>query len=116
MRGNLSAQSRKRDALNLHIDALGQLLDGDAGPGGLVSEPLLVLRVHVGEGRHVGQEDVDFDDSLDGGASCGENGLQVRDARGRLLANGTLDEVALGVAGDLARAVDGRGCLDGVGL
>lgn len=45
---------RKGNALDLHVDVLGQRLDGDARTGRLLSEPLLVLGVHVGEQRHVG--------------------------------------------------------------
>jgi hypothetical protein len=38
---------RQRDTLNLHIDALGQLLDGDSTARWLVREPLCVLLVHA---------------------------------------------------------------------
>lgn len=110
------ARLRKGDALDLDVDVLGQGLDGDAGPGGLLGEPLLVLDVHVGEQGHVGQEDVHLDDAVERRAGRGEDGLQVRDAGGRLHADGALDQVALGVAGDLPGAVDGRRRLDGVGL
>lgn len=65
---------------------------------------------------HVGQEGVDLDHFLDGRASLLENGLEVGDAGGSLLLDGPFNEVALGVAGDLARAIDGGGRLDGLGL
>lgn len=135
--------SRQRDALDLDIDVLGQRLDGHAAARRLVGEPLGVLLVHslastsaaaadldaepssynvwrgaktYDEVGHVGDEDVHLDDLLDAGAGGGEHGLQVLDAGGRLLLDGALDQVTLGVAGDLARAVDGRRSLDGVGL
>lgn len=65
---------------------------------------------------HVGDEDVHLDDLLDAGAGGGEHGLQVLDTGGRLLLNGALNQVTLGIAGDLAGAVNGRRGLDGVGL
>lgn len=65
---------------------------------------------------HVGEEDVDLDDLLDAGAGRGEDGLQVLDARGRLLLDGALGQVAVDIPGDLAGAVDGGWGLDGVGL
>jgi hypothetical protein len=45
--GDNPRASREGNALNLDIDALGQLLDSDAAPGGLVGEPLGVLLVHA---------------------------------------------------------------------
>lgn len=69
-----------------------------------------------GKVGHVGQEGVDLDDLADGRAGLLEDGLEVGDAGGRLLLDGALDQVALGVAGDLAGAVDGGGGLDGLGL
>lgn len=65
---------------------------------------------------HVGQEDVDLDHFLDAGAGSRENGLEVLNALSGLLLNGALEEIALGVQGDLAGAVDGGGGLDGLGL
>ena len=64
--GNVS-QSRdnltpagKSNGLDLNGHTLGQLLDGHAGAGGLVSEVLLIDRVHLGEVVHGGDEDVDL--------------------------------------------------------
>ena len=65
---------------------------------------------------HVGQEDVALDDLFNRRAGLLEDGLEVGNAGGRLLLDGALDEVALGVAGDLSRAVDGVGRFDGLGL
>lgn len=65
---------------------------------------------------HVGDEDVDLDNLLDAGTSSCENSLQVLDAGGSLLLDGTLNQVALDITRDLARAVDGGRGLDGVGL
>ena len=48
------------DSLNLNRHALGQLLDRHAGARRLVSEVLLVDRVHLGEVVHGGDEDVDL--------------------------------------------------------
>lgn len=69
-----------------------------------------------GKVGHVGQENIDFDNLPDGGASLLENGLDVGDASTGLLLDGALNEVALGVAGNLAGAVDGGRGLDGLGL
>lgn len=65
---------------------------------------------------HVGDEDVDLDDLLDAGAGGGQDSLEVADTGSGLLLDGALDQVALGITGDLAGAVDGSRCLDGVGL
>ncbi len=69
-----------------------------------------------GKVGHVGQEGIDLDHLLDGRASLLEDGLEVADASGRLLLDGALNQVALDIAGDLTRAVDGSGRLDGLGL
>ena len=69
-----------------------------------------------GEVGHVGQEGVDLDHLLDGRARLLEDSLEVGDAGSRLLLDGALNQVALGITGDLARAVDGAGRLDGLGL
>ena len=134
--GDASRVSRQGDALNLDIDALGQLLHGDAAPGGLVDEPLGILLVHAlqgarsahctvtksgrgcshGEVGHVGQEGIDLDHLLDGRAGLLKDSLEVGNASGSLLLDGALDQVALGIAGNLARAVDGGWGLDGLGL
>lgn len=63
---------------------------------------------------HVSKEGVDLDDLLDGGASGLEDSLEVLDAGSGLLLDGTLDKVAVRVAGNLARAVYGSRGLDGV--
>lgn len=65
---------------------------------------------------HVIEEDVDLDNLVDVRASSHENGLEVADASSGLLLDGALDQVALGVKMDLARAVDCRWGLDGLGL
>jgi hypothetical protein len=81
-----------------------------------VDHPLLVLPVHLGEGGHVGQEDIDLDDLVDGRAGLDEDGLEVLEAESRFLGDGALDQVTSRVQVDLPRAVDGSGRLDGVGL
>jgi len=50
----------KGDGLDLDGDALGQLLNSHAGASRLVSEVLLVDRVHLGEVVHGGDKDVDL--------------------------------------------------------
>lgn len=65
---------------------------------------------------HVTEEDVDFDNLVDVRASSNEDGLEVADASSGLLLDGAPDQVALGVKMDLARAVDCRRGLDGLGL
>ena len=59
-------QSQHGDSLNLNQHALGQLVDGNACPGRLVREPLLVLAVHLCEVGHVGNEDLDRRYQLNG--------------------------------------------------
>ena len=50
-------------------------------PAGLDVAPVgLVDLVHGGEVVHIGEEDVDLDDVLDGGAGLLEDGRQVLDA------------------------------------
>jgi hypothetical protein len=44
-------QSRQSDALNLNINALGELLDSNAAAGRLMSKPLGILLVHALYGR-----------------------------------------------------------------
>ena len=48
------------DSLNLDRHALGQLLDRHTGASRLVSEVLLIDRVHLGEVVHSGNEHVDL--------------------------------------------------------
>jgi hypothetical protein len=69
-----------------------------------------------GEVGHVGDEDIDLDDLLNGGTGLLENGLEVLDALSRQLLDGAGDDVAVDVGGDLARAVDCVGGLDGLGV
>ena len=65
---------------------------------------------------HVSDEDIDLDNLGDGRATLLKNGLQVLDAGSSLLLEGALDQVALGIAGDLTRAVEGGLGLDGLRL
>lgn len=69
-----------------------------------------------GKVGHVGQEDVDLDDLGNAGAGLGEDSLQVGNGGGSLLLDGALNQLASRIAGDRARAVDGGGGLDGLGL
>lgn len=53
----LDLGSTQCNALNLHRNALRQLLHCHTAPRRLVREELLVARIHVIEVRHVVQED-----------------------------------------------------------
>jgi hypothetical protein len=55
-----------RNALNLHRDTLGQLLDGDAAAGRLVRKVLLENAVHLGEVGHVVEENIDLKSGVSG--------------------------------------------------
>lgn len=50
--------SLQSNRLDLNRYALGQLVDGDACPGRLVREPLLIFAVHLREVGHVCDEDL----------------------------------------------------------
>lgn len=63
---------------------------------------------------HVGDEGIHLDDLLDTGAGSLEDSLQVLDAGSRFLLDGALDQIALGITGNLPRAVDGGWGLDGL--
>lgn len=54
--GLSSAARRKRNALNLHWNALGQLLDRNAAPRRLMRKELLICTIHLGEVCHVVEE------------------------------------------------------------
>lgn len=95
-----SIWSRQSNALNFNIDVLRERLDGDAAAGGLVSEPLCVLLVHLGEEAHVRQEYVHFDDPVEPRAGFCQNGLQILEDLGRLFGDRALNEVALRIHGD----------------
>lgn len=69
-----------------------------------------------GEVGHVGDEDHGLDNLGDGGASLGEDSLEVLAALGGLGGDVGADKGALSGEGDGARAVDGEGGLDGLGL
>lgn len=107
---------RQSNALNLDVHVLGKSLDSNTAAGRLVREPLLVLSVHLGKVTHVGEEDGGLDNLGDGGARLLDDSLDVLAALGRLLGNGTLDEGAVRLQGNLAGAVDRRRGLDGLGL
>ena len=73
-------------------------------------------RAH-GEVGHVSQEDEHLDYFSEGRARLGEDSTEVRDAQGRLLADGAhLEEGAVWTEGDLAGAVDGCRGLDSLRL
>ena len=107
------------NALNLDWDILWQLLDGNARSRWLVCEELLVGSVHLGEVVHGGDEDVDLDDALEGGAGGGENGREVLAALLGELADvvgSECEDLACCEGWDLAGAVDGGWGLDGLGV
>ena len=126
--------SGESDALDLDINILGQCLDSDAASGGLVGEPLLVLRVHLlfiliscildhgnlrssySKVTHVGKEDVNLDNLGDGGTSLNKDGLEVAAALLGLLGDRSLEQLTLRSERDLTGAVDSSRGLDGLGL
>lgn len=65
---------------------------------------------------YVVEEDVDFDNLVDVRASSDKDDLEVADASSSLLLDGALDQVALGVKMNLARAINSCRGLDGLGL
>lgn len=65
---------------------------------------------------HVSEKDIDLDDLGNRRAGLLQDDLQAGNACGRLLLDGALDQVTLGVPRDLAGAVDGSRGLDGLGL
>lgn len=107
---------RQSNALNLDIHVLGKSLDGNTAASRLVGEPLLVLAVHLGKVIHAGQEDGGLDDLGDGRARLLDDSLDVLAALGCLLGDGAFDKGAVGLQGNLTRAVDRSRGLDGLGL
>lgn len=84
-----------------------------------MGEELLIGRVHLSKIVHGGDEDVDLDDLGERGAGGSQHGRQVDDALLGHLAEGVLwtcEDRAVGRAGDLARAEDHRGGLDGLAV
>ena len=79
----------------------------------LVESPGMSTYSKVG---HVGDENGRLDDLGEGRAGLLEDGVEVLAAQARLFGNGAVNQRALGGEGDLARAVDGRGGLDGLRL
>lgn len=112
----LRAHTSIRNALNLDRHTLGQLLDGNTAARRLVGEVLLVHAVHLGEVCHVVEEDVDLDDPVHGNTRLGENTLDVLTAHLGLVCDAALDQVALGIGGDLTGDEDIGACNDGLCL
>jgi len=107
----------QRGALDLDVDALGQLLDGNTAPGGLVAgEVLLVHAVHAGKVGHVGQENVDLDDLVERAFGGLEDCSKVRENGFGLLLDRTGDNRPGLVGGDLARHKDEAVGPDRLGL
>lgn len=79
-RTNLRLPNNDGLALNLNIRPQRQLLDCHARAAGPHIPPvLLVGLVHVGEERHVGEEDVDFEDGFQAAVGGLQDGGQVLD-------------------------------------
>ena len=112
----LRAHTSIRNALNLDRHTLGQLLDGNTAARRLVGEVLLVHAVHLGEVCHVVEEDVDLDDPVHGNTRLGENTLDVLTAHLGLVCDASLDQVALGIGGDLTGDEDMGACNNGLCL
>lgn len=131
------------NSLDLDWNTLWELLDGNTGASGLVSEVLLVDAVHLGEVTHGSEEDVDLqtlvskscsyarrrlglavlggfitdlDDLGDGAAGILEDVLHALAAGLGLLGNGAIDQVASGISGKLARDEDLAVGVDGLGV
>lgn len=69
-----------------------------------------------GKVTHVGDENGSLDDLGERRAGLLEDSIEVFAALSGLFSNSALNEGALGGERDLARAVDGRGSLDGLRL
>lgn len=67
-----------------------------------MSEPLAILLIHLLEMLHIIQEYTNSDDLAKLGSTSLEDGLDVLDALGCFLANGTFDQGTLLVGGELA--------------
>lgn len=84
-----------------------------------MGEELLVGSVHLSEVVHGGDEDVDLDDALEGGAGSREDGGEVLAALLSELADVVLlkgEDLAGWEGWNLAGAVDGSWGLDGLGV
>lgn len=101
---------RQSNALDLDVDALWELVDGDAGASRTVSKVAFVLAVHGREVGHVGEKDADLDDAGEVRTGGSQDSTDVVNDGRRLLANRPVDQIPFRVCGDLARDVDcGRG-------
>lgn len=113
-------KSRQGDALNFDGHALGQLIDGDAAPSGLVGKVTLIHAIHLDKVIHRGEKDVDLDDLCKRRAGGRQHSRQVLDAQLRHLGNGGArrqgQQLAARTAGNLARAINGAARLDGLRL
>lgn len=56
--GHITQNLRKSNTFNLNWNTLRQLLGCDTRTSRLVGEELLILRIHLGEVRHVIEEDL----------------------------------------------------------
>lgn len=112
--GHIAQNLCKSNAFNLNGNTLGQLLGRDTRTSRLVGEKLLILRIHLGEVRHVIEEDIDTDDLANGRSGGIEDGLDVVTASLGLGCDVTLDKAAVLVRGDLAREENLAICLDGL--
>ena len=78
---------RHRDALNLHIHPLRQLIHSDAAPCRLAHKMFLILLVHRCEIDHIRNKNIDLDYFLNGRTSCEEDAFDVGNAGCCLLAD-----------------------------
>lgn len=72
--------------------------------------------IHLSEMRHVVEEHVDFDDTVEPHAGFREDALDVLAALGGFVRDAAFDQGAFGVGGDLAGYEDLRTRDDGLGL
>lgn len=116
----LRRPSRQRNALDLHLHPLRQLMHRNAAPRRLRRpihpKMLHVFLIDLGEILHVRQEHGRLHDLGDVGAAGGEDGFEVGDAEGGLVGDGAGGELARRGGGDLAGNVDGVRGEEGLGL
>ena len=68
---------RHRDAFNLHINPLRQLIHSDAAPRRLAYKMFLILLIHRCEINHIRDKNIDLDHFLNGRISREEDAFDV---------------------------------------
>jgi hypothetical protein len=94
-------------------------MHSDTAPRRLPRKELLIHAIHLGEMAHIRQEDADLDNTGEVRAGGLQHGAHVLDAELGHLGDagaGRGQDLAVGLAGDLAGDVDAVGGGDGLGL